>query len=382
MKLFEYEAKDTLKRRGIPTPRGEIATTVKQAVEIAEKLKPPFVLKSQILAGGRGKAGGIRFALNSEEVERAAGELFRSQIKGFKVEKVLVEERIHVKRELYFAVALERSERSYVAVASSKGGIDIEKATAEMPTAIVKTLIDPISGLSFSTAKEVAAEIGLVGKQQTDLAWIMKSLCQIGLDLDAILIEANPLVETPDGSFFALDSRLIIDDNALFRHSDLAKLRFEKDREYTETEIEAMKNGIAYVKLDGEIGIIGNGAGLVMATLDMVHDFGREPANFLDLGGGATSGRIALAVKMLLADPAVEAILVNILGGLTRCDDAARAIIDAIDDFRQTKPIFARLVGTNEAEGKQILLQAGLQVFGSMEEAAKQAVEAIKRENC
>ena len=382
MKLFEYEAKDTLKRRGIPTPRGEIATTVKQAVEIAEKLKPPFVLKSQILAGGRGKAGGIRFALNSEEVERAAGELFRSQIKGFKVEKVLVEERIHVKRELYFAVALERSERSYVAVASSKGGIDIEKATAEMPTAIFKTLIDPISGLSFSTAKEVAAEIGLVGKQQTDLAWIMKSLCQIGLDLDAILIEANPLVETPDGSFFALDSRLIIDDNALFRHSDLAKLRFEKDREYTETEIEAMKNGIAYVKLDGEIGIIGNGAGLVMATLDMVHDSGREPANFLDLGGGATSGRIALAVKMLLADPAVEAILVNILGGLTRCDDAARAIIDAIDDFRQTKPIFARLVGTNEAEGKQILLQAGLQVFGSMEEAAKQAVEAIKRENC
>jgi succinyl-CoA synthetase beta subunit len=379
LKLFEYESKNALRRHGIQTPRGEIATTAEQAAKTAEKLKPPFVIKSQILVGGRGKAGGIRFALTLEDVEKTADELLRSQIEGFKIEKVLVEEKIRAKRELYFAVTLERSQRTYVLVASSKGGIDIETVAAETPTSVVRTLVDPISGLGLSTAERVAAKIGFGGKQQTDLGRIMKTLCQIGLNLDAILLEVNPLAETSEGSFVALDSRVIVDDNALFRHPDLVQLRFEKDRDYTEREIEAMKNGIAYVALDGEIGIVGNGAGLVMATLDLVHAYGKRAANFLDLGGGATTDKIALAVKMLMSDPAVEVILVNIMGGLTRCDDAARAIVEARSVSEEVKPIFARLVGTNEAEGKQILMQAGLPVFESMEEAAKQAVATIKR---
>jgi len=379
LKLFEYEAKNLLRQHGISTPKGDLATTIDQALEAAQKLKPPFVIKAQILTAVRGKAGGIQFALNTGAAKKAAEKLLRSQIKGLQVKKVLVEEKIQIKKELYFAVTLDRTERRYVAVASSKGGIDIELTASKTPASVVRTWIDPIHGFRFFDARKVAGEMGFGGRQQTDLAGILKDLCRIGMDLDAVLIEVNPLAEALEDTFIALDSRLIIDDNALFRHPEFEKLRFEKDREHTEQEIEAIKNDIAYVKMEGEVGVIGNGAGLVMATLDMVHHYGGKPANFLDLGGGAPTEKVVTAIEIVMSDPSVKVILVNILGGLTRCDDVARAIIEARGDSERTKPIFVRLVGTNEDEGKRILSQAGLQVVESMEEAAKQAVETINR---
>jgi len=381
LKLFEHEAKNLLRQHGISIPKGELAATSDQALEAIHKLKPPFVIKAQLLIAGRGKAGGIQFALNAEDAKSAAKRLLWSQIKGFQVKKVLVEEKVRVKRELYFAMTLDRTERSYGAIASSKGGVDIELTATKMPASVIRTSIDPTYGFRLLDARKVAGEMGFGGRQQGDLAMILKKLCQIGIDLDAILIEVNPIAETPEGTFVVLDSRLIIDDNALFRHPEFEKLQFEKNREHTEQEIEAMKNDIAYVKLEGEVGIIGNGAGLVMATLDMVKRYGGKPANFLDLGGGAPTERIAKAIKIVMSDPSVKVVFINILGGLTRCDDVARAILNSIRDSERTKPIVIRLVGTNEAEGKHILSQAGLQVLDSMEEAAKQASETVNRKS-
>ncbi len=379
MKLFEYEAKNLLSKNGIPTPKGEITTNLHQSAKVARKLKPPFVIKAQVLVSGRGKAGGIRFASDVEGTKKDAEQLLRTQIKGLPVKKVLVEERIPIKKELYFAFTLDRTGRSYVAVASAKGGVDIETVASKMPAAVVRMLVDPFHGFIFSKAQEVTSKIGYRGKQQTELAEIFARLCNLGMDLDAELIEVNPLAETPNGTFVALDSRLIVDDNALFRHPEFEKLRSEKDREHTEEEIEAMKNGIAYVKLKGEVGIIGNGAGLVMATQDLVCHYGGTPANFLDLGGGASSERISTAVRIVMSDPNVTVILVNILGGLTHCDDVARAILKVRKSSKKPKPIVVRLVGTNEDEGRKILTQEGISVLQSMEETAKQAVEIAKR---
>ncbi len=378
MKLFEHEGKDLLRKHGVPTPNGKVATTIAEAVEAAGKYKTPFAIKAQILAGGRGKAGGILSGSNSEDAKKAATKLLRSQIKGSTVNKVLIEEKVKVARELFFAVAIDRIERSYVTLASSKGGIDVELAAAESPSSVVKAFLHPMYGLRSPNSKKIAEKLGYGGKQQADLAAILERLCQIAMDNDAVLSEINPLAETIEGSFIALDCRFIIDDNAIFRHPEFAKLRFESNRENTEQEIEAMKEDLAYVKLDGDVGIIGNGAGLVMATLDMVQEYGGRPANFLDLGGGAQADRIAAALELVLSDPIVKVILVNVLGGLTRCDDLARAIVTARGDRELTKPIVVRLVGTNENEGKAILAQAGLQTLESMEEAAKQAVEMAK----
>ena len=381
MKLYEHETKNILARYGIPTPRGELAASTSQAREAAAKLKPPFVVKSQVLVAGRGKAGGILFARSVEEAAEAAETLFKKKIKNVPVKKILIEEKILIKKELYFAITIDRAERSYVAIASEQGGAEIEETAAKTPQAIVKTPINPLDGFRTVDAEQAATSLGYNGTKMAELAAILEKLYQAGMDHDAELIEINPLAETNDGKFVAADARLIMDDNALFRHPEYDKKRFEEERENSPQENEAMKNGLAYVNLDGDVGVVGNGAGLVMATLDTIQYFGGRPANFLDLGGGAPVERITSALEIVQSDANVRVVLVNILGGLTHCDDVARAITETRGQVAVAKPLVVRLVGTNEEEGKRILARAGIEAVDSMEEAAKQAVEIAKEQD-
>ena len=379
MKLFEYEAKNVLAKYGIPTPQGGLATNTNQAREIATKLKPPLAVKAQVLVAGRGKSGGILFAGSIEEAEKVAEKLLGMQIKGITIRSVWIEEKIQIKRELYFGLTTDRFNQRYVAIASAVGGIEIEEIAAKSPEAVIKFLINPQHGLHFFHTRQIARRMGYAGNQLSELGRIFERLYSIGIDYDAELIEMNPLVETVDGKFVAADARIIIDDNALFRHQEYKKRLLEGGSELTPQELEATKNDLAYVKLEGNIGVIGNGAGLVMATLDTIQYYGGKPANFLDVGGGAPSEKIATALKIVLSDPKVQALFINILGGITRCDDVARGILEAKEKVGVPKPMVIRLVGTNEEEGKQILTKAGIHVLESMEEAAQRVVEISRQ---
>jgi len=379
MKLFEYEAKTILAKYGIPTPQGGLATNSSQAVEVAARLKPPFAIKAQVLVAGRGKAGGILFANSIDETERVAQKLLNMQIKRIPVKSLWIEEKINIRKELYFGITIDRFKQSYVAVASPVGGMEIEEVAAKTPEKVIKTLINPQLGLLSYHTRQIARKIGYTGTQMLELGRSFERLYNAGRDYDAELIEMNPVVETIDGRFMAADARIIIDDNALFRHPEYKKRLLEGESELTQQELEAMKNDLAYVKLDGTIGVIGNGAGLVMATLDTIQHYGGKPANFLDVGGGAPSEKTALAFKIVLSDPNVKALFVNILGGITRCDEVAQGILDARKKLGVAKPMVIRLVGTNEEEGKKILKKAGIHAFDSMEEAAQRVVE-ISRE--
>jgi len=375
MKLFEYEAKNILAKYGIPTPDGELVTNASQAREVASKLKPPFVVKAQVLVAGRGKAGGILFADSIGEVEKDAEKLLRMQIKGIPVKNVWIEEKIQIKKELYFGITTDRFNQSYVAIASAVGGMEIEEIASKAPEKIIKFSINPQHGFHSFHARQMARKMGYAGNQLSELGKIFEKLYCVDMDYDAELIEMNPLAETIDGKFVAADARIILDDNALFRHQEYKKRLLEGESELSPQEIEATKNDLAYVKLDGDIGVIGNGAGLVMATLDTIQYYDGKPANFLDVGGGAPADKIATALKIVLSDPKVKALFINILGGITRCDEVAKGILEAEAKIGVTKPMVIRLVGTNEAEGKRILTEAGIHVLESMEEAAQQVVE-------
>jgi len=379
MKLFEYEAKNILAKYGITTPQGGLATSKTQAREIASKLKPPLVVKAQVLVAGRGKAGGILFADSVEETAEKAEKLLNMQIKGILVRSVWIEEKIQIKRELYFGVTTDRFSQCYVAIASAVGGMEIEEVAAKTPEKVIKLLINPQYGLRPFHARQIAIRIGASGNQISELGGILEKLYHVGMYYDAELIEMNPLVETTDGKFAAADARIIIDDNALFRHQEYKKRLLEGNSELTPQELEALKNDLAYVKLDGDIGVIGNGAGLVMATLDTVQYYGGKPANFLDVGGGAPAEKTATSLRIVLSDPKVKALFINILGGITRCDEVARGILEAKEKIGVTKPMVIRLVGTNEQEGKKILTDAGIFVLDSMEEAAQRVVEVSKQ---
>jgi succinyl-CoA synthetase beta subunit len=381
LKLFEYEAKTILNSYGIPTPRGEVAANPAEAQKVASNLKPPFAVKAQVLVAGRGKAGAILFAENIEEVGETAERLFGKPVKGIHVKKILVEEKIPIAKELYFGMTVNRMERKYAVIASTLGGMEIEEAAAEAPQSIVKTLINPQEGFIASDAQQIVIKMGYNRSQLTVLAGILENMYRAGMDYDAELIEVNPLAETTDGRFVAVDARLIVDDNALFRHRELEERFFTEERENTPEEIEAAKSGLAYVKLDGDIGVIGNGAGLVMATLDMIQYYGGKPADFLDLGGGASVERIGKALEIVMSDPDVKAVLTNILGGMTRCDEVAQAITETKNHSAAAKPLVIRLVGTNEEEGRRILKQSGIAILDSMEEAAKHVVEIVKEES-
>lgn len=379
MKLFEYEAKAILAKYEIPLPQGGLASSPAQAREVASQFPAPYVVKAQVLVAGRGKAGGVQFANTLEEVEKVTTKILTMKIKGLKVGSVWIEEEIDVKRELYFGITTDRSNRCYVAIASTAGGVDIEEVAAKTPEKIVKVFVDPIIGFRSYHARQVASKMGYVGKSMLGLATIFEKLSRAAMDSDAELIEMNPLVETADGRFVAADARLIIDENALYRHPQYKERLLSEDKtELTPEEIRAQKKGLAYVQLEGNIGIMGNGAGLVMATLDAVQLHGGRPANFLDVGGGASEEQIAAALDILLKDTRALVVFINILGGITRCDNVARGILEAKNKVGFTKPMVIRLVGTNEEEGRRILTQAGIHVLDSMEEAAKKAVEISK----
>jgi succinyl-CoA synthetase beta subunit len=379
LKLLEYEAKNILTKYGIPVPKGGLASNPRQAREVAASLKMPVAIKAQVSVAGRGKAGGILFASSDEETERTAEKLLNMQIKGIPVKSLWVEEKIQVKRELYFGLTTDRFRQQYVAIASGVGGMDIEEVASKTPEKVMTTPINPEFGFHPFQARQIAKRMGYSGNQISELGRILEKLYLVGMDYDTELIEMNPLVEASDGKFLAADARMIIDDNALFRHQEYKKRLLEGESELSPQEVEAVKNDLAYVKLDGNVGVIGNGAGLVMATLDTIQYYGGKPANFLDVGGGAPSEKTALALRIVLSDPKVRVLFINILGGITRCDEVAKGILEAKEKVGVTKPMVIRLVGTNEEEGKRILTKAGIHVLESMEEAAQRAVEISKK---
>ena len=378
MRLLEHQAKAVFARYGIPVPKGRVAKTPEEAREIARELGVPVAVKAQVLVGARGRAGGILFADTPEEAEEAARKLLGSEVRGVRVYEVLVEEKLPIKKELYLGFTIDRVARSYVAIASPEGGMEIEEIAEQHPELIFKRVVDPLSGFRQYHALELVKRMGYSGRQALELARIFTALYRLAIDYDAELTEINPLAETEDGRFVAADARLIVDDNALFRHPELAQLELPPT-EASAREREAREAGIGYVELDGDIGIIGNGAGLVMATLDLVALYGGRPADFLDVGGGASAERMAKALDIVLSNPRVKVVLINILGGITRCDEVARGILAAVERVGARKPMVIRLVGTNEEEGRAILERAGMSVLESMEEAAKKAVELARQ---
>jgi succinyl-CoA synthetase beta subunit len=380
LKLYEHEAKSIFSSFAIPTPKGKLSQNSKQAYDSATTLTMPVVVKAQVLVAGRGKAGGILFANTPEEAQKAATHLLETLIHDQRSSSVLVEEKIQIERELYFGVTIDRLNRCYVAVALDTGGVEIEEAAKQQPERVLRKLINPILGFRRFDARQMAKQMGYRDEQMLDLSEIFLKTYRIGNDFDAQLIEMNPLVETDTGNFMAVDTRIILDDNALFRHEEFGKKRMLEKRDLNPLEFEAQKEGIDYVQLNGDIGVIGNGAGLVMATLDMINACGGKPANFLDMGGGAPPQRIEAALRIVLSNPNAKVVLVNILGGITLCDEVARGIIQARQLLKSAKPMAIRLVGTNEEEGRRILSEASIGVFDSMEEAAMKSVELSEKE--
>ena len=378
MKLHEYQSKQLFAEYGIPIPKGEIATTPEDARRIARDLGRRVVIKSQVLVGGRGKAGGVKLANTPDEAEAVASQILGMNIKGLMVRKVLVDEAADIAQEIYLGIVLDRLQRRASMMASAAGGMDIEQVARETPAKIVRVAVDPFLGLREYQTRQIAYGIGLKREMIKDFNTIAQGLYRCFVDLDASLAEINPLVITGSGALQALDGKILIDDNALFRHPDLAALR-DVDEEVP-SETEARQRGLSYIKLDGEIGCMVNGAGLAMATMDMTKLFGGSPANFLDIGGGAQSDKVAAALRIILADPHVKAVLFNIFGGITRCDEVARGIVAALDEVKPSVPMVARLVGTNEEEGRRILAEAQMQTASTLAEAAQKAVALVKGE--
>jgi succinyl-CoA synthetase beta subunit len=376
VKLHEYQSKRIFAKNGIPIPNGEVATTSDEAREIAKKLGGAVVIKSQVLVGGRGKAGGVKVAKNPNEAEAIADQILGMDIKGLKVDKVLVDEAADIKEEIYLAIVIDRATQTPVIIASVEGGIEIEEVAKTNPEAIKRLAIDAQVGLMDYQARNLAFDLGLKRTYIGQFMTILKGLYQSFIDADASLAEINPLAITGDEKLLAVDGKILLDDNALYRHPDLAELR--DVQEETPSEREARLAGLSFVKLDGEIGCMVNGAGLAMATMDIVKYYGGEPANFLDIGGGAKSDKVAAALRIILRDPKVKSVLFNIFGGITRCDEVARGILDALSEVKTNVPMVARLVGTNEEEGRQILAAANFPSASSLGEAAKKAVELAK----
>ena len=378
MRLHEYQSKQLFAQHGIPIPRGRVAMTASEARAIAEELGGRAVIKAQVLVGGRGKAGGIRLAGSSEEAEELATQVLGMRIKELPVRKILVDEAAEIQTEIYLGVANDRAARTPVMIASMEGGIEIEEVARKDPERIVRVWVDPFLGLREYQARNLATSMELPRQLWSEFARIASGLFKTFLDADATLAEINPLVITDAGKLLALDGKIILDDNALYRHPGLADLR-DIDEEVA-SEREARKFGLSYVKLNGDIGCLVNGAGLAMATMDVIKSFGGEPANFLDVGGGAAAEKVAAALKIILADETVRSILLNIFGGITRCDEVARGILMALAGIERQVPIVIRLVGTNEEEAREILAKADLTTAASLSEAARLAIAASRVE--
>ncbi len=384
MNFHEYQAKELFEQYGIPVPRGHVATSGDEAVAAAEKLGGgQWVIKAQVHAGGRGKAGGVKLVSSLDEVraesERMLGmaiETYQTGGRALPVNSVLVAEATDIKQELYLGALVDRAHKSVVFMGSAAGGVDIEQVAAETPEQIITAAVDPAAGFMPYQARQIGFRMGLNAKQVGQLVKIMDGLYRLFMEKDISLIEVNPLIIDGNGDLSALDAKLNADENALFRHKDLAEMRDESQED--PTELEASKHDLNYVTLDGNIACMVNGAGLAMATMDVVKLSGGEPANFLDVGGGTNAERVKEAFKLILAGENVKAILVNIFGGIVRCDLIAEGIINAVKDVDVNVPVVVRLEGTNVDQGKKLLADSGFDIIPAedLNDGAKKAVEA------
>ena len=385
MKIHEYQAKEVLRKYGVPTPRGVPCFSVDEAVKAAQSIPGKvWVVKAQIHAGGRGKGGGVKLAKSLDEVKTFAGQILGMQLKthqtgpdGQKVRRLLIEEGADIKKELYVGMVVDRVTQRVCLMASSEGGMDIEEVAAHTPEKIHKVFVDPETGLKNAEADEVAAKIGIPPASVPQARAVLQALYKAFWDTDASLAEINPLVLTGDGRVVALDAKINFDSNALFRHPDLVALR-DLDEEDA-AEIEASKFDLSYISLDGNIGCLVNGAGLAMATMDTIKLYGAEPANFLDVGGGATAEKVTEAFKIMLKNPKVKGILVNIFGGIMQCDTIARGVVAAAREVNLSVPLVVRMKGTNDEIGRQILKDSGLPIISAdnMADAAQKIVAAV-----
>ena len=386
MKIHEYQGKEILRQFGVPVPRGIPAFTVQEAVEAAQKLGGPvWVVKAQIHAGGRGKGGGVKVAKTIEDVKALSEQILGMQLvthqtgpEGQKVRRLYIEEGADIKNELYVSLVTDRATQKVALIASSEGGLDIEDVAHSPPEKLITEMIDPLTGITEAQSRKVAAAIGLEGKSIDQAVELFANIYKCYMDTDASLVEINPLNCDSNGNLMALDAKFNFDSNALFRHPEIVALR-DLDEE-DPAEIEASKFDLAYISLDGNIGCLVNGAGLAMATMDTIKLFGGEPANFLDVGGGATAEKVTEAFKIMLKNPKVKGILVNIFGGIMKCDTIATGVVTACKAVNLSVPLVVRMKGTNEELGKQILAESGLPIIAAdtMAEAATKIVAAVK----
>jgi succinyl-CoA synthetase beta subunit len=377
MDLYEYQGKELFRRFGIPVSDGRLATSPEEARTAAQELGGQVVVKAQVLTGGRGKAGGIKLADSPDEAESHARAILGMDINGHVVRKLWIESSSDIANEYYLSLTFDRGEKKALYMFTKEGGIDIEEVAAERPEALARLQVDPLEGFQPYQARRLIYGAGIEDEgEQKQIAKIAEQLYAAFIGTDAMLCEVNPLIVTPDGEVKALDSKFTVDDNALYRHPDIAEMR-DLDA-YPPEERAAREKDVTYVKLDGEVGVLGNGAGLVMSTLDVVALAGGRPANFCDLGGGGDAQGVVDALEIITADPQVKSILFNIFGGITRCDEVARGILQALGQLTIDDPIVVRLDGTNAEEGRQLLREAApanLHVEPTMLEAAKRAVE-------
>ena len=387
MNIHEYQAKRLFSSYGINVLKGDIAFNVDDAVKIAEGIdSKKWVVKAQIHAGGRGKGGGVKIANSIKEVEEYSNNILgmnlitpQTGVEGKKVLKIYVEEGCQIKKEYYLGIVLDRAKGKFVMMASTEGGMEIEKVAEEMPEKIIKVILDPLMGLNSFQARQLSFALGIPKEAMKDFVRQVTLLSKIAVEKDFTLVEINPLILTEDNKVIALDAKVNIDDNALFRNSDLKELLDES--EVDPKELEAEKYDLSYVKLDGTLGCMVNGAGLAMATMDIIKLKGSSPANFLDVGGGATKEKVSGALKIIISDKDVKAILINIFGGIMRCDIIAEGIVEAVDEMKLDKPLIVRLEGTNVERGKEILSNSGLEIVTAkdLEDAAEKAVSIVEK---
>jgi len=378
MKLHEYQAKLFFAREGIPIPKSGLANTPNEARQVAAEIGYPVVLKAQVLSGGRGKAGGIRLVRNDGEIDSTANLILNSQIRGIPVQRLLVEKAVDFSREIYLGIVNDRSVAKPILILSTSGGIEIEEVALTSPEHIEKAPINPLVGLQNYTVRALASRLGIDSALWKPLQQIAASLWKLFDRLDATLVEINPLVVTAEGTLMALDGKMTIDDNALHRQKDFLELSDQIVE--TPTEQEARKFCLNYIQLNGNIGCMVNGAGLAMATMDCIQQAGSEPANFLDIGGGATANKVAAALSIIMKDPKVSAVLINIFGGITRCDEVAKGLAAVINEMPRNLPIVVRLAGTNAEEGRIILEQyPQLLQANTLMSAAKIAVQESRQ---
>lgn len=373
MKIHEYQARNLFRKYGIPVPEGVVCHSVEEVEKDVPNTDKLRVVKAQVHVGGRGKAGGVKLAKTKAEAVEKAGQILGMDIKGLTVGKVLVADAVDIEKEFYVGLINDRNSKSVTLMASAEGGVEIEEVARVSPEKIIKMSIDPTMGLMDWQARKIALQLFSDPKEMRQAAAILVKLYRLYVETDSSLAEINPLVLTPDKQVLAIDGKMNFDDNALFRQPEILKMREATEDE--KKEIEANEKGLSYIKLDGNIGCMVNGAGLAMATMDMIKLYGGEPANFLDIGGSSSPQKVVEAMNILLSDSNVNAVMINIFGGITRCDDVARGLVTALKEIDTDIPVVIRLSGTNAKEGLEIIREFGLPTVSTMSEAAQKAIE-------